>query len=137
VQAVPFLAFQSETGHVYVHAGAGRSYADAGPSKELTGLGETDGEEASSSGDDDTYVSDSDSDAEGMQNLLQLLAADKEVDPASLVVSGKRQRTPVDYTKLNSEMFGDTECYDGEGVDDDFQCRGSGDLATRGSHSLK
>ena len=84
---------------------------------------EDDDDAESSSGDDDNYVSDSDSDGEGMHKLLQLLESDKDVDPATLVVSGKRQRSQVDYRKLNDEMFGDVECYEGEGTDDDFSCQ--------------
>ena len=45
------------------------------------------------------------------------------MDPATLIVHGKRARTAVDYQALNDEMFGDVECYDGEGVDEDFTQR--------------
>jgi hypothetical protein len=75
----------------------------------------------SSEGDEHAYKSDSDSDAEGMQKMLQLLEQDADVPPEQLMVSGKRQRKAVDYAKLNDEMFGSQECYDGEGADDDFK----------------
>jgi hypothetical protein len=35
-----------------------------------------------------------------------------------LVLTSKRRRTKVDYALLNQEMFGDVECYDGEGGSD-------------------
>jgi hypothetical protein len=72
-----------------------------------------------SSSDDDAYVSDRDSDDEGLQKMLHLLEEDN-ANPHSLVLQGKRRRTEVNYRKLNDEMFGDMECYDGEGMDDDF-----------------
>ena len=87
-----------------------------------------DGEGDSSDGDDHAYVSDSDSDADGgMVKMLHLLEQDKNVEPEELLVSGKRQRKTVDYCKLNDEMFGNAESYEGEGVDDDeFKVRASG-----------
>lgn len=70
--------------------------------------------------DDDEYVSDRDSDDEGLQKMLRLLEEDN-ANPDALVVQGKRRRTEVNYRILNAEMFGDLECYEGEGMDDDFQ----------------
>jgi hypothetical protein len=78
-------------------------------------------DDSDTEGDDDAYVSDSDSDAEGVAKMLQLLEQDADVPPEALMVAGKRQRTAVDYRKLNDEMFGDAECYEGEGVDDEFK----------------
>lgn len=34
-------------------------------------------------------------------------------------MQGKRQRTQVDYAALNDAMFGNGECYDGEGTEDE------------------
>ena len=37
---------------------------------------------------------------------------------------GRRKRAKVDYQKLNAEMFGDVECYEGEATEDeDFSPR--------------
>ena len=97
---------------------------DAEGSDDGSGSGDADD---SSDCDSHAYVSDSDSDVDGgMARMLQLLEEDKDVPPEQLVVSGKRQRTAVDYRKLNDEMFGDAECYEGEGVDDEFKMRASG-----------
>lgn len=35
-------------------------------------------------------------------------------DDSAEIVHGKRSRAPVDYTKLNAEIFGDVEAYEGE-----------------------
>lgn len=82
---------------------------------------ENDEDGDSESGDDDDYYED-DSDGEGgpggMAEMLALLQAESEAPTESLVVHGKRRRTAVDYAALNAAMFGDTECYDGEGTND-------------------
>lgn len=35
-------------------------------------------------------------------------------DDSAEIVHGKRSRAPVDYAKLNAEIFGDVEAYEGE-----------------------
>ena len=112
-------------------AGPSRVDSDAAPDGDDDDDDDGDADEGegdSSDGDDHAYVSDSDSDADGgMVKMLQLLEQDKNVEPEELLVSGKRQRKAVDYAKLNDEMFGSAESYEGEGVDDDeFKVRASG-----------
>ncbi len=47
-----------------------------------------------------------------------------ESDEGPLEMLGKRKRATVDYRKLNAEMFGDVESYEGEATEDeDFSPR--------------
>ena len=56
---------------------------------------------------------------------------ESEEEPVELV--GKRRRTQVDYRRLNAEMFGDFESYEGEVTEDeDFSPRAE----ARASHDM-
>ena len=47
-----------------------------------------------------------------------------ESDEAPAEILGKRKRARVDYRRLNAELFGDVECYEGEAAEDeDFSPR--------------
>jgi hypothetical protein len=88
--------------------------------------GDADANLSTGSGSEDMDSSDSDGESNDeddtdMQALLLQLQEDQDKDAADFVVSGKRARAHVDYRQLNAVLFGDVECYDGEGTDGDFQ----------------
>ena len=58
------------------------------------------------------------------EGLLSSGAQGDESDEGPVEMLGKRKRIKVDYTRLNAEMFGDVESYEGEATEDeDFSPR--------------
>ncbi len=56
--------------------------------------------------------------------LLRSDAQGDESEEGPVEMLGKRKRSRVDYRRLNAEMFGDVECYEGEATEDeDFSPR--------------
>ena len=56
--------------------------------------------------------------------LISRLDDQEEDSEGPVEILGKRKRAEVDYRKLNTEMFGDIEAYDGEACEDaDFSPR--------------
>ena len=50
--------------------------------------------------------------------LISRLDDEEELSEGPVEILGKRKRAEVDYLKLNTEMFGDIEAYDGEACED-------------------